>query len=102
MLSHISSTHHIRWHSDSQPQGKGERLMNTIPLTDTIVHALAQLVDDSGNNGNYREPSHADIEFQVNTAGLSKHDPKQQGQTIGKAKRNNWRNNCETIETIGD
>jgi hypothetical protein len=61
--------------------------MNTIPLTDTIVHALAQLVDDSGNNGIYREPSHADIEFQVNTAGLSKHDPKQQGQTIGKAKR---------------
>nr|WP_263472512.1 hypothetical protein [Pseudomonas sp. AU10]MCV2226928.1 hypothetical protein [Pseudomonas sp. AU10]WKV17819.1 hypothetical protein [Pseudomonas sp. AU10] len=61
--------------------------MNTIPLTDTIVHALAQLVDDSGNNGNYREPSHADIEFQVNTAGLTKHDPKQHGQTIGKAKR---------------
>jgi hypothetical protein len=61
--------------------------MNTIPLTDTIVHALAQLVDDSGNNGNYREPSHADIEFQINTAGLSKLDPKQQGQTIGKAKR---------------
>lgn len=61
--------------------------MNIIPLTDTIVHAVAQLVDDSGNNGSYREPSHADIEFQVNTVGLSKHDPKQQGQTIGKAKR---------------
>lgn len=61
--------------------------MNTMPLTDTIVHALAQLVDDSGNNGNYREPSHGDIEFQVSTAGLSKHDPKQQGQIIGKAKR---------------
>lgn len=61
--------------------------MNTIPLTDTIIHALAQLIDDSGNNGNYREPTHADIEFQVNTAGLSRHDPKQQGQTIGKAKR---------------
>ena len=61
--------------------------MNTIPLTDTLVHALAQLVDDSGNSGIYREPSHSDIEFQVNAVGLSKHDPKQQGQTIGKAKR---------------
>jgi len=61
--------------------------MTTIPITDTIAHALAQLVDDSGNNGVYREPSHADIEFQVKTAGLSDHDPKQQGQTIGKAKR---------------
>jgi len=61
--------------------------MSKIPLTDTIAHALVQLVDDSGNNGSYREPSHADIEFQVNTACLSTHDPKQQGQVIGKAKR---------------
>ncbi|XCY74239.1 abortive infection family protein [Pseudomonas sp. CBR-F] len=61
--------------------------MTSIPITDTIAHALAQLVDDSGNNGSYREPSHSDIEFQVNAAGLSAHDPKQQGQTIGKAKR---------------
>lgn len=58
-----------------------------IPLSDTIVHAIAQLVDDSNNNGSYREPSHADIEFQVKLSGLSAHDPKQQGQVIGKAKR---------------
>jgi len=61
--------------------------MSHIPVTDTIAHALMQLVDDSNNNGVYREPSHADIEFHVNQAGLAEHDPKQQGQLIGKAKR---------------
>jgi len=61
--------------------------MSNIPLSDTIAHALAQLVDDSNNNGAYREPSHADIEFQVKAAGLLAHDPKQQGQVVGKAKR---------------
>ena len=61
--------------------------MSHIPVTDTIAHALMQLVDDSNNNGVYREPSHADIEFHVNQAGLTEHDPKQQGQLIGKAKR---------------
>lgn len=66
---------------------KKERIMSHIPVTDTIAHALMQLVDDSNNNGVYREPSHADIEFHVNQAGLAGHDPKQQGQLIGKAKR---------------
>lgn len=61
--------------------------MQNIPVTDTIVHAFAQLVDDSGGNGAYREPSHSDIEFHVNAAGLAAYDPKQQGQLIGKAKR---------------
>lgn len=61
--------------------------MSSIPVTDTIAHALMQLVDDSNNNGTYREPSHADIEFHVKQAGLGQHDPKQQGQLIGKAKR---------------
>jgi hypothetical protein len=61
--------------------------MSHIPVTDTIAHALMQLVDDSNNNGIYREPSHADIEFHVNQAGLAEHDPKQQGQLIGTAKR---------------
>lgn len=61
--------------------------MANIPINDTIAHAIAQLVDDSNNNGVYREPSHADIEFQVKTAGLLAHDPKQQGQVVGKAKR---------------
>ena len=61
--------------------------MSLVPVTDTIAHALMQLVDDSNNNCVYREPSHADIEFHVNQAGLSGQDPKQQGQQIGKAKR---------------
>ncbi|MGH9439928.1 MAG: abortive infection family protein, partial [Terriglobia bacterium] len=61
--------------------------MFQIPVTDTIAHALTQLVDDSNNNGVYREPSHADIEFHVNQAGLTELDPKQQRQLIGKAKR---------------
>ena len=61
--------------------------MANIPVTDTVLHAFAQLVDDSGSSGSYREPSHSDIEFQVNAAGLTTFDPKQQGQLIGKAKR---------------
>lgn len=61
--------------------------MSSLTITDTVVHAFAQLVDDSGNNGSYREPSHSDIEFQVNAAGLAAFDPKQHGQQIGKAKR---------------
>src|SRR5690554_2661916 len=61
--------------------------MPNIPVTDTVVHAFAQLVDDSGNSGSYREPSHSDIEFQINVSGLTTFDPKQQGQLIGKAKR---------------
>lgn len=61
--------------------------MPQIPVTDTIALAIMQLVDDSNNNGVYREPSHADIEFHINQAGLAELDPKRQGQTIGKAKR---------------
>lgn len=61
--------------------------MQKIPVNDTVVHAFSQLVDDSGNSGTYREPSHSDIEFQVNASGLGSVDPKQQGQVIGKAKR---------------
>ncbi len=61
--------------------------MSLVPMTDTIAHALMQLVDDSNNNGVYRVPSHADIEFHVNQSGLAEHDPKQLGQLIGKAKR---------------
>ncbi len=58
-----------------------------LPITDTIIAALAQLVDDSKSNGEYREPTHSDIEFYVGRTGLSSADPKSQGQTVGKAKR---------------
>ncbi|MGV2290999.1 abortive infection family protein [Trinickia sp. YCB016] len=61
-----------------------------LPLNDAVVAAVCQLVDDSKakqSGGDYREPSHSDIEFLVNRAGLGALDPKQQGQQIGKAKR---------------
>jgi hypothetical protein len=62
--------------------------MANVPITDTIAHALAQLVDDSQSAGVWREPSHSDIDFQVGACGLASMDPRQQGQnTIGKAKR---------------
>ncbi len=58
-----------------------------LPITDTIIAAIAQLVDDSKTGGEYREPTHSDIEFYVGRAGLTSADPKAQGQTVGKAKR---------------
>lgn len=58
-----------------------------LPITETIVLAIAQLVDDSKNGRDYREPSHSDIEFCFTRAGLLEFDPKSQGQTVGKAKR---------------
>lgn len=62
--------------------------MPTIPVTEVIAQALAQFVEHAGANGEWRDPSHGDIEFHVNAAGLSDHDPRQKGQaTIGKARR---------------
>lgn len=61
-----------------------------LPLNDTIVAVVCQLIDDSKAKlagGDYREPTHSDIEFCVVQAGLASLDPKQQGQQIGKAKR---------------
>lgn len=55
------------------------------PLTDAVIFALARLVDDA--QGETREPSHSDLEFQINRARLSAGDPKTQGQLVGKAKR---------------
>jgi hypothetical protein len=46
---------------------------------------MARLVDDAQSET--REPSHSDLEFQINRAGLSRGDPKTQGQVVGKAKR---------------
>lgn len=58
-----------------------------LPLNDTIIATVAQLIDDSQSNGQYREPTHSDIDFYVGKAGLSGADPKRLGQTVGKAKR---------------
>lgn len=55
------------------------------PITDSIIIAVARLVDDAQSDT--REPSHSDLEFQINRARLSAGDPKAQGQLVGKAKR---------------
>jgi len=54
-------------------------------LTDSIIFAVARLVDDAQSET--REPSHSDIEFQIGRARLTQGDPKAQGQLVGKAKR---------------
>lgn len=55
------------------------------PLSDTIVVAIAQLVDDAQSDR--RDPSHSDLEFHIKRASLIEGDPNSQGQTVGKAKR---------------
>jgi hypothetical protein len=46
---------------------------------------MARLVDDAQSEK--REPSHSDLEFQINRTQLTSGDPKNQGQLVGKAKR---------------
>lgn len=58
----------------------------TAPLTDAIIVALSKLVDDAQAEA-YREPSHSEIQMQIDRAGLASCDPNQNGQTVGKAKR---------------
>ena len=58
----------------------------TLSLSEAIVTAVAQLVDDSQAEER-RDPSHSDLSFQIQRAGLTKYDPKSQGQNVGKAKR---------------
>jgi len=58
---------------------------NRAHLNDAIIVSVATLVDDAQSGT--REPSHSDIEFQIVRAGLSQGDPKNHGQTVGKAKR---------------
>jgi hypothetical protein len=59
---------------------------NKAPITDAITTAVARLVDDAQTGA--REPSHSDIEFQINRAGLGAGDPNNQGnKPVGKAKR---------------
>lgn len=72
---------------------KGSKRVSTIstdkrqraPVNNAITIAVARLVDDAQSET--REPSHSDIEFQINRAGLTMGDPKSHGQTVGKAKR---------------
>jgi hypothetical protein len=59
--------------------------MDKVPLNDTVIYALARLVDDAQKER--RDPSHSEIEFQINKAGLSRADPNKEGTPLGKAKR---------------
>jgi hypothetical protein len=59
--------------------------MDKIPVNDTVIYALARLIDDAQTER--RDPSHSDIEFQINKAGLSSADPNKEGPPVGKAKR---------------
>jgi hypothetical protein len=55
------------------------------PVNDAILVALAQLVDDAQTG--WRDPSHDQIGFCIEKAGLRDFDPVAQGQPVGKAKR---------------
>jgi hypothetical protein len=55
------------------------------PLSEQIIVAVSRLVDDAQTGA--RDPSHSDIEFQIDHVGLVDGDPKRQGQVVGKAKR---------------
>ncbi len=60
--------------------------MNSLPIvTDAIALAIANLVDDAQDGR--RDPSHSDIEYCIDRAGLRDRDPKAHGRTYGKAKR---------------
>jgi hypothetical protein len=59
--------------------------MTSAPLNDTVLIAVAQLVDDAQTGR--RDPSHYDLGAVINRAGLSAADPQTQGLQVGKAKR---------------
>lgn len=59
--------------------------MDKIPVNDTIIYAIARLVDDAQKDR--RDPSHSDIEFQITRADLGDADPNKGGPPVGKAKR---------------
>lgn len=55
------------------------------PLNDAILVAVGRLVD--GSQTDKREPSHSDIEFQIDKAKLASVDPGRQSKPVGKSKR---------------
>lgn len=54
------------------------------PLTDSTILVVAKLFDDAGAT---REPSHSEIEFQIQRCGCASGDPAKSGPPVGKAKR---------------
>jgi hypothetical protein len=60
--------------------------MNRLPIDDSIAYALARLVDDAQSER--RDPSHSDIGYEIQKAGLLDFDPNKQGLSpVGKMKR---------------
>lgn len=59
--------------------------VKSAPLSDSIVFAMARVVDDSKSITRF--PSHSDIDFLVGKCGLQSGDPKTSGELVGKAKR---------------
>lgn len=55
------------------------------PLSDSIIVAIARLVDDAQIER--REPSHSDLGYEIERAGLASVDPNASGKPLGKAKR---------------
>jgi len=55
------------------------------PLTDSILVAVSQLIDDAQTER--RDPSHYDVRYAFERHGLLQGDPAAQGQSVGKAKR---------------
>lgn len=57
-----------------------------IPIDEVIIESLSRLVDDSQKER--RDPSHSDIGFQIEKAGLENFDPhKRINPHVGKTKR---------------
>jgi hypothetical protein len=59
--------------------------MDKIPIDDTIVYALAKLIDDAQKDR--RDPSHYDLDALIKRNGLAHLDPNREGSPVGKAKR---------------
>jgi len=66
--------------------GSPMSILCSVPLTDAVVVAVSQLVDDA-QSAERRDPSHADLKFLFERYGLLDGDPCARGQTAGKAKR---------------
>jgi len=60
-------------------------LVKTVPLSQAIITAVSELVDDSQTDK--RLPAHSDMEFAFSTTTLSSFEPLKQAQTVGKKKR---------------
>ena len=50
-----------------------------VPLTEEVIIALSRLIDDALLERK-REPTHSDLEFHIDRAGLSKYDPSKGGK----------------------